>query len=168
MALEAFIGRTNIQFADKENVSTLTVYFPAGALVFETYVAWVTQTLVPALKAVTNAVIPSFEVIREYRETDPAALIAPEYSEVQRKLIFSFEVEGGGVSTFAIPSVLNELIVDGTPFADPNNAAIAAVVQAFVDNGVTDLLNLRNFRGDQLRKLSRTPYKKHQNRKTLG
>lgn len=136
----------NVGYKDRDNnTSTQTFYFP-GTESAANVQTLITGTLIPALVAITDAVITGYRYSFGGRETDPAALIAPETSDVERKASFVFRDEGLGFMKVEIPSVDNLLVVDGTQNLDPANAAVAAFIDMVVDTGIADLGNLVTFR----------------------
>lgn len=150
----------NYAFEDRDkNRSTLTLYAPSAAIT-ENVETWATGAGATMLQALTDARIVEVSVIRNFRETDMATL-APETSDVERKGLFSFEVDGGGVSSFRIPSFLNSLVIDGTNTINTTAPAVVAFQNAMVDAGVFDLVGLGNFRGDKLIAPATPPRKVH-------
>lgn len=138
--------RMNVGFKDRDNnASTMTFYYP-GSESAANVQGFLTGTLVPALQALSDAVVTGWSYSFSGTETDPLVLDAPETSDVERKASFVFRDSGNGFMKLEVPSVRNTLVVDGTQNLDPANAAVAAFIDAIVDTGALDLTNAVNFR----------------------
>jgi hypothetical protein len=149
----------NFTFRDRDNnTATLTLYAPSLA-VTEDVAAWASGDGAVLVQALSNAVLTNISVIQKYVEDAPAT--PAEASDVERKGVFSFNVEGAGHSTFRIPSFINEKVIDGTKFINTADTAVAAFIAAMVDSGLFDTYQLGNFRGDPLETLVGPPYKTH-------
>jgi len=166
MALVEGAARCNIKVRDRENTATTTVYWDGGVIDFVAFQAYINSTFLPRFRAVTNGQVVGVEYIRSFEEDD--LTLPVEASDVERKLVMSFKVAGGGNAVFAIPSVDNALIVDGTPYANTSSQAIIDLVNGFISTGIADFAALRNYRGDELLELNGPPYKKHYARKAKG
>lgn len=84
--------------------------------------AAVVADLIPAIQALSDAVVIAYTVSRTSRDlsyTQPG-----EVSDVERKGVFTFRDAGGFSSIVAVPSIKNTLIVDGTNVIDRTNAAV--------------------------------------------
>ena len=141
---------TRIVYAFRDldgNTSTLTLYAPDTVL-GEDIQTWAEGTGYAAILAMTNASITGYSIITQVKQDAPQ--LAVEASDVERKGTFTYPVQGGGSSTFNVPSVKNELVVDGTQVLDPDNAAVIAFHAMMEDTGLFDLVGLGNFRGDKL------------------
>lgn len=151
--------RMNFTFKDRDgNTATLTLYAPSLA-VTEDVATWASTDGATIVQALSNAQITNISVIQSYIQDAPTVPV--EASDVERKGVFSFNVEGAGHSTFRIPSFINEKVIDGTKFINTADTAVAAFINAMVDDGLFDVYQLGNFRGDPLETLVGPPYKSH-------
>lgn len=149
----------NFTFKDRDgNTATLTLYAPSLA-VTEDVATWASGAGATLVQALSNAVITNISVTQKYIEDAPTVPV--EASDVERKGVFSFNVEGAGHSTFRIPSIKNELVIDGTKYINQADTAVAAFIAAMLDSGLFDTYQLGNFRGDPLETLVGPPYKTH-------
>lgn len=151
--------RMNFTFEDRDkNRSTLTLYAPS-AVVSDDAATWATTDGVALLQPLTDARIASISIIDEYVNDD--LTVPVEASDVERKGLFSFDVEGAGVSSFRIPSFLNTKVIDGTNTINTADAAVQAFINGMIDAGLIDVYGLGNFRGDKLVALATAPRKVH-------
>lgn len=149
------------RFADNDgNVGTLTLYAP-DVVVGENVKTWAQGTGYTTVLAMTNASILGYTISINVYQTAPQAAV--EASDVERKGVFTFPVSGGGRSTFSIPSIKNELVINGTQFLDESNAAVIAFIAMMEDTGLFDTVGLGNFRGDALLAHTIKPKKTHRN-----
>lgn len=146
-------------FTDRDkNTATLTLYSPAAA-VTEDVSTWASTTGATLVQNLSNAKLSSISIIQRYVNDDLTPPV--EASDVERKAVFSYDVDGGGVSTFRVPSIINEKVVDGTKFINPADAAVIAFQAAMIDAGLFDVYGLGNFRGSKLLVANGAPYKSH-------
>lgn len=148
----------NFQDRD-ENTASLTLYSPSAAIT-EDVATWASTTGAGLVQALSNAKLISISIIQRFVNDDVSTLPV-EASDVERKAVFSYDVAGGGVSTFRIPSIDNTHVVDGTKFLNPTDTAVAAFQAAMIDAGLFDVYGLGNFRGDKLVAPNGAPYKAH-------
>lgn len=147
------------QFRDLDgNPGTLTLYAPNDVLQADIDL-WAQGTGYTTVLALTNASIVGYTTSGAWRQDAPQAAI--EASDVQRKGKFSMRVQGGGTSIFSVPSIKNELVVNGTNVLNPTDPAVVAMVNMLQDTGLFDVFGLGNYRGDKLITLARAPYKAH-------
>lgn len=140
------------------NLATLTLYAPALA-VTEDVVTWATTTGWDLINGMTNGQLVRVTVQQGYYDNAPVQ--PPEESDVERKGLFSFNVEGGGVSSFRIPSFDNALVIDGTNTINTTAPAVSNFTAAMVDAGLFDLYGMGNFRGSKLISVNNAPRKVH-------
>lgn len=146
-------------FVDLEgNPSTLTLYAPVS-VIQEDIDIWAQGVGYTTVLALTNASIIGYTTSQSFRQDAPQAAV--EASDVERKGKFPMRVSGGGVSTFSVPSIKNEKVVNGSNILNPADADVLAFQAMLVDTGIFDLVGLGNFRGDALVAPSRAPYKAH-------
>lgn len=136
-----------LSFRDRDkNPATLTLYFPGSESAANVQTA-ITGTLIPAVSALSDAVLTGYRYSFGARETDPAVLgAAPEASDVERKASFVFRDSGLGTMKLELPSINNTFVVDGSNIIDPANASVAAFIDAIIDTGIADLGNFVTFR----------------------
>lgn len=113
------------------NVSNLSVHIPTTSLIgaVET---WVTGTLIPAVTALTNAVVKAYSISTSAVD-DAAVALAPEESDVERKGVFSFRAADGSAQLVSIPSLVNTVVIDETNVIDKADAAVIAFVNAILN-----------------------------------
>lgn len=151
----------NYTYTDRDdNTATLTLYAP-NDVITEDVETWAIGPGLTLAQGISNATITGLSITQNYEENAPA--IAVEASDVERKALFSFKVDGGGTSSFRIPSVRNELVVDGTNVLNQADASVSGFIAAMTDTGLFDLFGMGNFRGDKLTALASVPRKVHKN-----
>lgn len=149
------------QFVDNDgNKASLTLYAP-DVVIGENIKTWAEGTGYSTVLAMTNASILGYAISIQVKQNAPQAAV--EASDVERKGVFTFPVSGGGSSTFSIPSIKNELVIDKTQFLDEANAAVVAFTAMMEDTGLFDTVGLGNFRGDSLLAHTAKPKKTHRN-----
>lgn len=117
--------------------STVGLYLPVGATVAEAS-TFASATRGPLL-ALTNAQLRGANL--GYTFTEDAPVVAPPESEVERKLILIFEIEGGrGFVKQEIPSPVFSIETTNTDEVDIENALVAAYADQIV-NGAIGLNN---------------------------
>jgi hypothetical protein len=134
MALTAApVMEATFSFKDRDNNIGRTSVSLLGTLTYEDASASALE-VGARMQAVSDAQLVAITLT--YKLTDPAlvGVLAPETSDVERKLRFSFEGATPNLkSRIEVPSVLNTLIVDGTNVADKTNAAVAALITAVLN-----------------------------------
>lgn len=147
------------QFRDLDgNPGSLTLYAP-NAVIQADLDLWAQGDGYTTVLALTNASIVGYSTSSSFLQDAPQA--AAEASDVERKGKFPMRVQGGGVSTFSVPSIKNELVVNGSNILNPAAPEVIAMLAMLADTGLIDLYGLGNFRGDKLLAPSRPPYKAH-------
>lgn len=149
------------QFVDLDgNKASLTLYAP-DVVIGENIKTWAEGTGYTTVLALTNASILGYAISIQVKQNAPQAAV--EASDVERKGVFSFPVAGGGSSSFSVPSIKNELVINGTQFLDEANAAVSSFTAMMEDTGLFDTVGLGNFRGDALLAHTAKPKKTHRN-----
>lgn len=148
-----------VTFEDRDtDQATVDFYVPAAAVTADVG-TFATGTLITTLTALSNASIRRVTLTRTY-END--AFVTPvEASDVQRKGVFSWVASDRTRSRNEIPSIKNELVLDGTEFLNSGDAAVQALINMVVDTGLIDVYGLGNYRGVKLVQMAGAPYKRH-------
>ena len=144
---------------DRDNNKAPVSFFAPAAVILGDLETFITGTLIPNVEALSDAVVTSYHIGRSAFDYAPAQ--APETSDVERKGVFSFRVDGGGILTNQIPSIKNTLVVDGSNLLNPADAAVTTFIAMMTDTGLLDVYGMGNFRGDALLAQSSPPHKIH-------
>lgn len=130
------------------NVSTMSVHVPTTSLIgaVET---WVSGTLIPAIQAISDAVVKAW-TINSSAVDDTAVALAPESSDVERKGVFSFRAVDGSTYVVSVPSVLNTLVIDETNIISKSNAAIVNFATAMIDTSLVTLISPATYLGSDI------------------
>lgn len=139
MALVASAFRyLTLTFQDRDN-NKGSVEFRVDATVdiADLYAA-IPATIVPAVAALSDAVLVGWTIAQRATETAPAT--AAEASDVERKGVFSFADADGRPVIVSVPSVLNTLVVDGTNVLNTAATAVADFIDLMTDGAVLGAL----------------------------
>lgn len=140
-----------------KNVSTLGFYVVNGGLLAVIEAA-ITATLIPAVQAITDAVVIAWTLTtgaRDYAPTLPA-----ESSDVERKGVFSFRAANGASYVVAVPSIKNTMVIDETNVIDKLDASIAAFIDAVLDGSILGIAHPVTYLGSDIVSLTKA-VKKH-------
>lgn len=149
----------SVTFEDRDkNQSTVDFYVPA-AVVSGDITTFVTGDLPTTLGALSNAGIRRVTVSKSWEQD--TWVVPVEASDVQRKGVFPWLASDRSKSRNEIPSIKNELVIDGTDFILQSDAAVTAFVAMVVDAGLLDVYGLGNYRGVKITGLDGVPYKRH-------
>jgi hypothetical protein len=131
-----------------------------GSLAFTVIDGWITGDLIPAIEGLSNGVVTGYSV--SYGAKDLAAVNtgAPDASDVERKLVFTFVAADNTKGKVEIPSVDNTHIVDGTDVASLTDTAVAAMRDVFTTAG-TGGVNAVSASGAVFSGMTSTPHKIH-------
>lgn len=148
-----------VTFEDRDtNQSTVDFYVPEAAITADV-AAFATTDLITTLAALSNASIRRVTLSRTY--VNDAFVQPVEASDVQRKGVFTWLANDRTKSRNEIPSIKNELVIDGTDFINASDAGVAALIAMVVDAGLIDVYGLGNYRGVKIVQMSGPPYKRH-------
>lgn len=139
----------NVTFRDRDNnTSTITFYLNSALGLAGDADAAVSGFILPALAALTDAVILSYSI--SFGQTESAPAVAPETSDIERKGVFTFRAANGATMKQEIPSIKNTLVVDGSNVLDRANAAVATYIAYMLAGGPLNLANPRTYLGSDL------------------
>lgn len=117
-------------FVDRDdNRAHTSVYLPGGLTDVEAYDSAV--ALGTAMQALSNAAL--YSVTLTLQSFDPAVDVSAvvEASDVERKGVFTFQASNPYIQTrMEVPSIRNELVVDGTNNLNTTDAAVIAFFNA--------------------------------------
>lgn len=157
----------NIQLRDRDNnLSSVSFYYPSANTVANIQ-AEVETTLIPAVQALSDAVVSSWAIMFQAVDLDIDPTVdAPETSDVERKAVFVFSNGAFSTTKYEVPSVKNSLVVDGSNVLDVTDPAVTGFIAAIQTAGV-DGLKPSAIGNAAISKLKGTPHKIHR-RSTKG
>lgn len=117
------------------NKRGFTIRLPDG-IVVDDVVAALSGTFQTLLAGISDAVLVGYSLSKS--AYDPAAVDAPESSDVERKGSFVFRATNNQLGKMEVPSIKNTLVINKTNQIDTDNAAVAAFVD-FILNGLVGL-----------------------------
>lgn len=124
----------SVTLVDRDrNTSTMTLHAP-GDLAIADVEADLVATIIPAIVAVSDALVKQWTITRSAVD-DLAASDAPEASDVERKGVFSFRAADGSTYTVGVPSFKNTMVIDRTNLINTADASVAAFIAAIITGG---------------------------------
>lgn len=132
MAFENRPWSITYTFMDRDkNVGSATVYVDTTL----DFAALETKASALALSmgALSDAPIVQYSITRLV--VDPAAPVAPEGSDVERKGRFVFKLADTRQTSVSVPSLKNTLVIDGSNLIDQSNILVSTFVTAVVADG---------------------------------
>lgn len=95
------------------------------------------QAIGTRLAAISDAVLDVMNITLGFADPDIGFADAPETADVERKGVFVFtDATGTQKVTVQVPSIKNTLVVDGTNVINPADAAVIALVDAFINTAL--------------------------------
>jgi hypothetical protein len=140
-----------------KNVSTLGFYIVNGGLlaVIETAI---TDVLIPAVQAVTDAVVVAWTLTTGARDYAPT--LPPESSDVERKGVFSFRAANGASYVVSVPSFKNTLVIDETNVIDKTAGVVSDFIGVVLDGTILGIAHPVTYLGSDIVSLTKA-VKKH-------
>ena len=148
-----------LSFIDRDKNRGSTEFFVDTANTVVEIIAALDVTIIPAVQALSDAVITGWSINSAAVDLAPAT--PAETSDVERKGIFPFQAANGASYTLQIPSIKNTLVIDGTNVIDLANAAVTTFVDMVVSDAILALVRPRSYLGSDIGRLYSTPTKKH-------
>lgn len=126
------------------NVGTLSFNINNGGtlLIIETAI---TSTIIPAVQAITNAVVIAYSLT--VGAHDHSAAAAVEESDVERKGVFSFRAANGSSYVVAVPSFKNTMVIDRTNQINLADAAVITFANMVTDGAILGIAAPKTYLG---------------------